>query len=202
MNRLAGALVLLVSAAGCASSEVGEQAPTPTVAATPTPTEKPTPLAPPSPVETPEATEGAVSDLFPSITGFEYGTAPSAQLELFEQAVDASVAGSGSLGDAVAAEAIHGDEPPVFLALFTLDPASGRSEEDLLALVMRDMARGAASEWQPNRELEAFVMDVDGDTSVITKVAAEPFSLFLFAHGPAGAPVEEVVEGVLADYTS
>jgi len=163
--------------------------------APPTMSEAPTPASA-APTRAPGSS--AVSGLFQPVAGFSFEPAPADVVEAFEAAVAASLGDLGAIGDAQGAQAVRSGSEPVTVVAFTLVPTGQASEDALLADIMAAMAGGAGGEWTPDPELGVFVLETAETSSVIGPwgtVAGG--TVFLFATGTPGAPVEDVARGLL-----
>jgi hypothetical protein len=191
--RLIG-LVASFALVGCAV------APEPALAPdepTPAPTAPPSPVAPQATgsaaATTPSPRPAARDGLFQPFGDFVFGGVEPDVHDSFVESVESTIAGLGSLGDAVAAEAKQADGPGVTLIAFTLLPEPGYSEEGLLQRVVERFAEQLHTAPQPADPGEAILLQGSSTTAILSLWTAEPHPLFLFATGDRDAPVEEVM---------
>jgi hypothetical protein len=188
-----GSVALLVACAG----PDGSPALSPTASIAPFPTMSEAPL-PASGAPTRAPGSAAVPRLFQPVAGFSFEPAPAEVVEAFAGALAASLGDQGAIGDVQGAQAVRAGSEPVTVLAFSLVPSGETSEDALLADLMAAMASGAGGDWSPDPELGAFVLETVATSSVIGPwgtVAGG--TVFLFATGTPGAPVEDVARGLL-----
>ena len=172
--------------------------PTASAVVSPPPSPSPSPSrSPVSPAASATPSQAAVPRLFMPFGAYTFHPVRQDLIQRFEAAANASVRGSGRVGDVVGAEARRAGRPPVTVFAFTLLPEAGRTEQELLAKVLEATAGARDARWEPGLGGQAFVLETATTTDVVTIWAEEPFPLFLYASGARNTPVSEVVRGLL-----